>query len=98
MRGGDQGVGAGGLQLLPRAVAPEHAEAAHAVGSGAGDVVAAVADHHAGGRIEVVAGEDMGDQLGLVIQRAAGLGAVNRGEPWGQARVVEDPLGEDPAF
>jgi hypothetical protein len=62
---------AGGFQLVSTAIAPQHAKAAHSDSMGPGNVMPAVSDHQAAGRRDIMLGQNSGEQLGLVIQRAA---------------------------
>ena len=62
---------AGGLKFVPCAITPEHAETAHSDRVGAGNIMPAISDHQAVRRRQTVPGQNMGEQLGLVIQLAA---------------------------
>ena len=94
----DQAIRARGLQLVPGSVAPEDAKGAHPVRMGAGDVEASVADHHAVARRQGMTRDDVDDEFGLMVQRAAGLRAMDGREERVEADMAQDAFGEFPSL
>ena len=88
-------VRAGGGEFVAAAVAPEDADAGDAVGVGAFDVVATVADHAAVVGAEAFLFEEMGDQVGLIGALAGELAAVEAVEETGEVEMVQDVDGVD---
>src|SRR5579871_5451916 len=89
-RGVHQPVRAGGLKLVSATIAPEHAKTAHSDRMGTGNIVSPIPDHQAARRRKTMLGQNMGEQFGLVIERAARHCAVNAIEIRGKLQMVED--------
>ena len=89
-RAGAEEGGAGGAQFGLAAVAPERADRRNAVPARADHVVLAVAPHDAGPGREPLFGEDVGDEVALVVEPAVEFGAVGGVETAAEIEALED--------
>ena len=87
-------VGAGLQQLVPAAVAVQHADALHAVVFRADHVVAAIADHQGVGRIDRDLFQRVFEQMRLVHAGAVEFGTKHALEVIAQPEMIDDALGE----
>ena len=85
-------------QLAVTAKAPQDAEGPHLVGGGRDHVVGTVANHDALLGDKSLVCQDMGEKLGLMIERAVEAGSVDLDEVIGQAKVLDDALRVDRGF
>ena len=79
-------------QFVFAAESPKRADRRNRVPPCAGDVVPAVAQHDAVSRIESLFGENVGDEVSLVLEAAVEFGAVSLVEIAAEVETVEDPL------
>ena len=90
LRAGAEDGGAGGAEFGLAAVAPQRADGRDGVPARADHVVLAIAPHRAGFGREPLLGEDMGDEVALVVETPVEFRAVSRVEMRGEAEAVED--------
>ena len=88
-------VRAGLQQLVPAAVAVQHADALHAVVFRTDHVVAAVADHQGFGGIDGGLLQRVFEQIRLLDAGAVELGTEHVLEMMAQAEMVDDAVGEN---
>ena len=88
-------MGAGVQQLVPAAVAVQHADALHAVVLRADHVVAAIADHQGFGWIDRRLLQRVFQQMGFVHAGAVEFGPEHALEMMAQAEMVDDAFGEN---
>lgn len=86
---------AGGGEFFRATEAPKHADARHGILVRGDDVVRAVADHDAIAGGNAGFGEDMADEITLVVARAVFLGAMDRLEQVDQPEMRNDRPRED---
>src|ERR1700756_2016738 len=77
-------------QLIPAAETIEHAERPHAVVARADNIMAAVADHQRGGRVDTRFGQRVLQQIALVDARAVELRAEHMLEIRAELKMIDD--------
>ena len=83
---------------MPRAVAPENANGADTIGVRGANVVGAVSDHDGFVRVEPLEGEQASKELGLVVENAREIRAVDSKKMRREAEVQGDATREDFGF
>ena len=80
---------------MARAITPKNPNGAHIVGVRRANIVAAVADHHRFVRVEPLGSEQASKELGLVIESAGEIGAVDSNKMGREAEVLDNTARED---